>query len=114
MRAIRVGQHDTLHIDQDLGLGMMLWLAHFFPREDWAVVQRQLSLAALDKLWVDPPGYFGRASYALRTRSAFANYGVSLGLQSQDLWPERGRAGSDQLGRGRACAEDGRVCIARG
>src|SRR5438067_995017 len=40
MRAIMEHQYESLHIDQDLGLGMMLWLAHFFPREVWAVVQR--------------------------------------------------------------------------
>src|SRR5947208_1474631 len=95
MRAIMERQYETLQIDQDLGLGMMLWLAHFFPREDWAVVQRQLSLAALDRLWVDPPGYFGRASYAREVRIAFANYGVSLGLQAQDQWPERVQALND-------------------
>lgn len=89
MRAIIERQYENLRIDQDLGLGMMLWLAHFFPHEDWAVVQRETSLAALDYLWVDPPGYFGRASYAPDVRIAFANYGVSIGLRSQDLWPDR-------------------------
>jgi hypothetical protein len=89
MRAIMERQYESLHIDQDLGLGMMLWLAHFFPHEDWAVVQRELGLAALDALWVDPPGYFGRASYAREIRIAFANYGVALGLESQDMWPDR-------------------------
>lgn len=89
MRAIMERQYESLRIDQELGLGMMLWLTHFFPHEDWAVVQREQSLAALDFLWTDPPGYFGRASYAREVRIAFANYGVSIGLQSQDVWPER-------------------------
>lgn len=92
MRAIMETQYRSLDIDQDLGLGMMLWLAHFFPAEDWAVTQRALCIGALDRLWIDPPGYFGRASYARDVRIAFANYGVSVGLQSQDLWPERVRA----------------------
>ena len=95
MRAIMEGQYENLRIDQDLGLGMMLWLAHFFPHEDWAVVQREQSLAALDFLWTDPPGLFARASYARDVQIAFANYGVSIGLQSQDLWPERVRAMND-------------------
>lgn len=95
MRAIIELQYEALRIDQDLGLGMMLWLAHFFPDEDWAVVQRELSIGALDRLWVDPPGYFGRASHARAVRIAFANYGVAVGLQSQDLWPERVRALND-------------------
>lgn len=89
MRAIMERQYQHLRIDQDLGLGMMLWLTHFFPQENWAVVQREQSLAALDFLWTDPPGYFGRASYARQASIAFANYGVSIGLQSQDLWSER-------------------------
>lgn len=89
MRAIIEHQYEGLRIDQDLGLGMMLWLAHFFPDEDWAVVQGELAIGSLDRLWTDPPGYFGRASFARDVRIAFANYGVSIGLQSQDLWPER-------------------------
>jgi hypothetical protein len=95
MRAIIEQQYGALRIDQDLGLGMMLWLTHFFPHEDWAVVQREQSLAALDFLWTDPPGFFARASYARDARIAFANYGVSIGLQSQDVWPERVRALND-------------------
>lgn len=102
MRAIMERQYETLDVDQDLGLGMMLWLAHLFPHEDWAVVQRELSIAALDRLWVDPPGYFGRASYARQIRIAFANYGVSIGLQSQDIWPERVNALNDYFERYRS------------
>jgi hypothetical protein len=93
MRAIV--EQQQLTIDQELGLGMMLWLAHFFPEEDWALAQREQSLAALDFLWTEPPGYFARASYARQTRIAFANYGVSIGLQAQDVWPERVRALND-------------------
>ncbi|MBY3332448.1 hypothetical protein HFN98_17700 [Rhizobium laguerreae] len=89
MRTLIEGQYRTLEIDQDLGLGMMLWLCHFFPTEDWARVQTERSLAALDRLWIDPPGYYGRASYAPHVRIAFANYGVSLGLQAVNQWPER-------------------------
>lgn len=82
-------QYRTLEVDQDLGLGMMLWLTHFFPKEDWAREQTVKALAALDLLWTDPPGYFGRASYARHIRIAFANYGVSIGLQAADIWPDR-------------------------
>nr|CAD6438826.1 hypothetical protein REQ54_04772 [Rhizobium sp. Q54] len=89
MRALIEQQYRTLHVDQDLGLGMMLWLGHFFPEEDWARVQTERGLAALDELWTEPPGYFGRASYAPHVRIAFANYGVSLGLQAVNHWPDR-------------------------
>ena len=82
MRALMDRQYRTLDIDQDLGLGMMLWLAHFFPDEPWAQVQVPRALDALDRLWVDPPGYFGRGRRVRHIRIAFANYGVSLGLQA--------------------------------
>ena len=89
MKALIDAQYPSLVIDQELGLGMMLWLAHFFPDEPWAQVQQRRSIAALDRLWTDPPGYFARASHALKVRIAFANYGVSLGLQAAGIWPER-------------------------
>ena len=89
MKALIDAQYPALQVDQDLGLGMMLWLAHFFPEEAWAQVQRERSLAALDRLWTDPPGYFARASYARDVRIAFANYGVSLGLQAANVWRHR-------------------------
>jgi hypothetical protein len=79
----------TLEIEQDLGLGMMLWLAHFFPGEPWAKGQTEQSLGMLDTMWVDPPGYFCRAPWLRATKIAFTNYGVSLGLQATGVWPER-------------------------
>jgi hypothetical protein len=89
MKALMDDQYRTIRIDQDLGLGMMLWLAHFFPDEGWAKVQHARSIQALDELWMDPPGFFGRASYAPNVRIAFANYGISVGLQAYGQWPER-------------------------
>jgi hypothetical protein len=89
MRNLMDRQYKTLSIDQDLGLGMMLWLAHFFPEEDWARIQKKRSLAALDQMWVDPPGYFMRGSAMRQVKFAFTNYGVSLGLQSVGVWPAR-------------------------
>src|SRR5436853_7465743 len=44
MKALIDRQYADLAIDQDLGLGMMLWLAHFFPDERWAQVQTRRSL----------------------------------------------------------------------
>jgi hypothetical protein len=111
MREIMEQQYMSLNIDQDLGLGMMLWLAHFFRDEDWAVVQRGLGVRALERLWVDPPGYFARASYARNVRIAFANYGVSIGLQSQHLWPDRVKALNDYFERYRSGDEYDREAI---
>lgn len=81
----------TLEIEQDLGLGMMLWLAHFFPGEDWAGEQSRRAIRTLDTMWVDPPGYFCRAPSLGDTKFAFTNYGVSLGLQAIGVWAERVR-----------------------
>jgi hypothetical protein len=78
----------TLRIDQDLGLGMMLWMSHFKPKESWAIEQRDRSLKTLDGMWIDPPGYFCRHPGLTNTKFAFTNYGASMGLQSVDAWPE--------------------------
>jgi hypothetical protein len=79
----------SLRIEQDLGLGMMLWLAHFFPDEPWARSQTQRSLDTLEAMWVDPPGFFHRAPGLAHVKFAFTNFGVSLGLQAAGTWPER-------------------------
>ena len=82
MKALVDVEYRRLDIDQDLGLGMMLWLAHFFPDEPWARTQSARALEALEQLWVDPPGYFSRGRGQRHVRFAFTNYGVSLGLQA--------------------------------
>ena len=70
-----------LVVTQDLGLGMMLWMTHFFPAESWAVVQRERALATLDHMW-NEEGYFCREPHLPRTRFAFTNYGLAIGLQA--------------------------------
>ncbi|HKY95797.1 MAG TPA: hypothetical protein VJL84_10855, partial [Kiloniellales bacterium] len=89
MRDLMQRDWRRLDIEQDLGLGMMLWLAHFFSEEEWARAQRSRAQRTLDVMWVDPPGYFSRAPGAPHVKFAFTNYGVSLGLQAADIWPER-------------------------
>jgi len=89
MRALISQSYRSLLIDQDLGLGMMLWLCHFFPDEDWAIHQEKQSIILLEQLWIDPPGYFCRQSGWTEMKFAFTNYGISLGLQSFDHWPNR-------------------------
>ena len=87
-----VGQsYRSLRITQDLGLGMMLWLSHFFPCEPWAVAQRDRALETLESMWVDPPGYFCREPGLPHVKFAFTNYGVSLGLQSVSARMDRVR-----------------------
>jgi hypothetical protein len=82
MRALVEASYRALAVTQDLGLGMMLWMSHFAPEEPWAVIQRARALAMLDRMWVDPPGYFCREPRRPQLKFAFTNYGVSLGLQA--------------------------------
>lgn len=89
MRALIEGSWRTLAIEQDLGLGMMLWLAHFFPTEPWAQAMKHRAAKTLESMWVDPPGFFCRAPWLPDTKFAFTNFGVSLGLQAARCWPER-------------------------
>jgi hypothetical protein len=88
MRAIVERTHRTLHIDQDLGLGMMLWMTHLAGAEPWAALHRRRSLDTLARMWIDPPGYYCRHPEMAHVRFAFTNYGVSLGLQAADALPE--------------------------
>jgi len=80
-----------LFITQDLGLGMMLWLTHFFPAEEWAIIQRRRCLEMLDRMWCED-GYFCREPYLPDTKFAFTNFGVSIGLQAVGEMPGRVRA----------------------
>ncbi|MEJ2670985.1 MAG: hypothetical protein P8168_02050 [Deltaproteobacteria bacterium] len=81
--------YHAMTVDQDLGLGMMLWFTHFFPEEPWAVLQRQRCLDTLQTMWVDSPGYFCRHPGLTQVKFAFTNYGVSLGLQAVGAQPDR-------------------------
>lgn len=78
----------SLFITQDLGLGMMLWMSHFFPEAYWAKSQRERCLEMLDQMWVET-GYFCREPGYSKVKFAFTNYGVSIGLQSVHAMPER-------------------------
>lgn len=89
MQELAEKSYPRLHVTQDLGLGMLLWMSHFFPREPWAVVIRERSLATLDPMWVDPPGYFCREPSLPHVKFAFTNYGVSIGLQAVNAHTSR-------------------------
>jgi hypothetical protein len=89
MKTIVERNYRDLVINQDLGLGMMLWMTRFFAEEPWAHVQRARSLAILDRMWIDPPGYFCRELEVPLVKFAFTNFGVSLGLQAVEVWPQR-------------------------
>jgi hypothetical protein len=91
LRALVEAGYRELVITQDLGLGMMLWITHFFPTEAWAAMQRERAVQVLGDMWIDPPGYFCREPGARSVKFAFTNYGVSIGLQAIGLWPERVR-----------------------
>lgn len=90
MRALVDDSAPQLVITQDLGIGMMLWMTHFFAAESWARVQQPRCLAVLDRMWREE-GYFCREPYLADTKIAFSNYGVSVGLQAVDAMAERVR-----------------------
>lgn len=79
---------NDLMITQDLGIGMMLWMTHFFPTEPWARVQKQRCLKVLGSMWRQD-AYFCREPDLPNTKFAFTNYGVSIGLQAIGEMPER-------------------------
>jgi hypothetical protein len=76
------------HCTQDLGLGEVLWMTHFFPDEEWSKHLKEHSIKMLDTMW-NEEGWFRREPYLRRTKIAFSNYGVSVGLQAVDIWPDR-------------------------
>jgi hypothetical protein len=67
MRTLIEQTYRHLDITQDLGIGMMLRMTHFFPEEDWAVVQRVRGLTTLDRMW-QAEGYFAREPYLPQMR----------------------------------------------
>lgn len=88
MRALAERSAPELVITQDLGIGMMLWMTHFFAAEPWARIQQPRCLAILDRMW-RKEGFFCREPYLPDTKIAFSNYGVSVGLQAVDAMAER-------------------------
>lgn len=88
MRGLIDGSFSDLVIHQDLGLGMMLWLSHFFPHENWSIFQKKRCLEILELMWCDD-GYYCRAPELPDTRFAFTNFGVSIGLQAVGTMDER-------------------------
>jgi hypothetical protein len=89
MKALVERIYPGLTITQDLGLGMMLWMSHFFPEERWARVHHDRSLAMLDRMWIDFPEFFCREPRLPKMKFAFTNFGVSLGIQAVGAWPFR-------------------------
>lgn len=92
MRQLIEQTYRSLDITQDLGLGMMLWLSHFFPDEPWARLQRERCLNTLDGMWQPTgpdTGFFCREPGWPDVKFAFTNYGVSLGLQAVNAMPDR-------------------------
>ena len=88
MQRLIEGTVNSLSITQDLGIGMMLWMAHFFPEERWARVQRSRCLNVLDRMW-NPRGFFCREPNLPSVRFAFTNYGVPVGLQAVGAMVDR-------------------------
>jgi hypothetical protein len=82
------GTAPSLSVTQDLGIGMMLWMTHFFPVESWARVQQSRCLAMLERMW-NRQGFFCREPHLPSVRFAFTNYGISVGLQAIGAMPDQ-------------------------
>ena len=55
MQALVQRLYGDLDVTQDLGLGMILWMSHFFPGATWARILRERSLATLTGCgWIRP------------------------------------------------------------
>jgi len=89
MKDIIEQNYRSLVISQDLGLGMMLWMTHFFPAETWRVFIANGASRCLTLCGSILPAYFCREPGAATVKFAFTNYGVSLGLQAVETWPDR-------------------------
>jgi hypothetical protein len=85
--------YKSFSCSQDLGLGEVLWMTHYFPDEKWSKHIQNVSIETLNKMWIsksDKEGYFIRDYIWERDFIlAFGNFGVSVGLQSLNLWPKR-------------------------
>jgi hypothetical protein len=85
----------SLAPDNGADLGLLLWLAHFFPDEPLSLLLRERALMALDARWITPPGYFRRSlsePWNSPTRSdwlAVTNLSAAVGLQAQGVWVHR-------------------------
>ena len=85
----------TLAPDNGTDLGLLLWLAHFFPGEPLSILLRERALTALDARWISPPGYFRRSlsdpwNGPIRTDwLAVTNFSAAIGLQAQGVWSHR-------------------------
>jgi len=88
MRRLVEKSAPELVITQDLGLGMMIWMTHFFPDEPWTRIQATRCLSILDRMWREE-GFFCREPSLPDVRIAFSNYGVSVGLQAVSAMPAR-------------------------
>jgi hypothetical protein len=110
MRRLIDDSHRHLFITQDLGIGMMLWMTHFFPDEDWAISQRARGLATLDGMWMNQ-GYFCREPQYRDVRFAFTNYGIAVGLQAVGAMPERVQLLNDYFEHYRSADEYDREAI---
>ena len=89
MRAFIDATAASLAITQDLGLGMMLWLTHFFPARGLGrgATAAQPCRARSDV--ASRTGYFCREPDFPQVKFAFTNYGVSVGLQAMEAMIER-------------------------
>ena len=89
MRALIDETVDDLVITQDLGLGMMLWLAHFFPEEDWAQAAKSALALRCSTGCGKRQGYFAREPICRMSASPSPITVSRSGCRRSTPWPER-------------------------
>jgi len=78
MRTLVEASWAELTITQDLGLGMMLWMTHFFPDEPWAAAHRTCSRGSSRAAKrAETASFFALLPRAPRARAASARTGSS-------------------------------------
>ncbi len=88
MKTIVERTYQDLVIDQDLGLGMTLWMTHFFLKSVGTRSEREES--GDTRLDVDrSAGLFLPRTGSVFDQISYTNFGVSVGLQAVKEWPDR-------------------------
>ena len=72
----------------EVGAGLLLWRASFFPDEPWARSVRDGALKQLDAMWSPLKSVFFRSS-AKCDVLPYGNFIAAIGLQAAHVWPFR-------------------------
>src|SRR5690606_19766859 len=78
LKSIVDAKYETYQSNDPLDLGESLWLAHWFPEEEWSRGLTRRAVTALEGLWLS--GYFSQKR-SRKFRLAFREFGTTIGVQ---------------------------------